>query len=145
MFVCLFYIWLTRNKILFTCLRCMGNVASTVFVSCENRDNIRPFGVVSKNAIGARKIRLKSSQCKWNAARTVPYAKRSIDITIETAKFYECIYIYMNMCIIFHCCRLVCFCFFYIMIFYEHVFHAYHRKEKRVFLFFWCRMSSVDG
>lgn len=64
----------TRKNTLNICLKFMGKLWSTVFMSVENLEIIRPFGVVSKKSIGAPNTRCNRLWWMIVAACIVPYA-----------------------------------------------------------------------
>lgn len=70
----------TRKNTPNVCRKFMGKLLSTVFMSVENREIIRPFGVVSKKSIGAPNIRCNRMRWMLLAACIVPYAWHSAAI-----------------------------------------------------------------
>lgn len=79
----------TRKNTPNICLKHMGKFWSTVFMSVENREIMRPLGVVSKKSIGAPKIRCNILWWMTPAACIVPYAWHSAAIRNVTT---VCIY-----------------------------------------------------
>lgn len=72
---------LTLKPQLRAAVSCVGSVLSRTSTSLENRDSIRPTGVVSKKCDGVRKIPVNRYRCKVAAAITPPtFGPRSLKI-----------------------------------------------------------------
>lgn len=67
----------TRKNTFNICLRHIGKLESTVLISVENRDRIRPIGVVSKNSCGAAIMQANISRCSIDDAFNVPLASNT--------------------------------------------------------------------
>lgn len=80
----------TLNKHANELVICCGKLESNISTSFDDRDNIRPTGVTSKNNCGARNTPFNMYLCSIIAARMQPNfgAKSLIIAVIAVNKFY---------------------------------------------------------